>query len=114
MVLGLAGVLLASNLVLAAVNHVPDFNINPSCSAIDAADVSRGRTADVCKMEEQEARGQLEKTWTQFSRADRSHCVQVSTIGGSPSYVELLTCLEITRDARTSPEHSSDLLRGEG
>ena len=56
--------------------------------------------ANVCVEKEQEARDQLVKQWTQFLPAERAHCLRLTTLGGDPIYTELLTCLEMQRDAR--------------
>ena len=48
---------------------------------------------------EANALSQLETEWTQFVDLDRSRCMVEATIGGFASYVELLACLEMARDA---------------
>jgi len=56
---------------------------------------------DKCQEGEQKAREQLVEDWDEFSSADRNRCsAMVSSIPGSGSYVELLTCLESAREAR--------------
>jgi hypothetical protein len=40
----------------------------------------------------------------QFTSADKSHCLRLATLGGEPSYADLLTCLELERDARNLRE----------
>lgn len=40
----------------------------------------------------------LAKNWAQYSCAHKTQCVAMTTQGG-PSYVELISCLEIMRDA---------------
>jgi hypothetical protein len=55
---------------------------------------------DVCLQQEQAARQQLGVEWTQFTPAGKSHCLRLSTPGNDPTYTELLTCLELDRDAR--------------
>ncbi len=44
------------------------------------------------------AQEMLAKKWTQYSRAHKTQCVGMTTQGG-PSYVELISCLDIMRDA---------------
>jgi hypothetical protein len=51
-------------------------------------------------MDEKEARDHLQKQWAQFNPSDKAQCIQETTMGGTSSYVELLTCLEMARDAR--------------
>jgi hypothetical protein len=37
---------------------------------------------------------------TKYAAADKSECIGMVTTGGPASYVELLSCVEILRDAR--------------
>lgn len=87
-------ILIASHVGLA--NRVPNFNIAPTCRF----DLS---SRDTCRGEEQQARRQLQKQWYRFSRDERSSCVQSTELGGYPSYVELLTCLQMAKEARALP-----------
>jgi hypothetical protein len=41
----------------------------------------------------------LEKEWTQFAPALQQRCVATTQTGGDPSYVEVLVCLQMGRDA---------------
>ncbi len=95
--------LTAAHLVLTA-QHVPTLNVAPSCHAAADALMHRGKHgATVCLQDERRARAKLQKQWLSFSRAERAHCRQLTTLGGSPSYVELLTCLQIAKAARALP-----------
>jgi hypothetical protein len=49
--------------------------------------------------DEKGARAELEKQWSQFSPALRQRCVDTTETGGNPSYVEVLVCLQMGRDA---------------
>ena len=51
--------------------------------------------------DERTAQDQITKTWSQYAPPDRTDCVGMVRTGGPPSYVELLSCLEIMRDAKT-------------
>ena len=83
--------LLSSQIVLAA-DPVPKFDIGPSCrSAAVASAVIATRDAAGCERDESTARDTLEKEWRQFTPSDQARCVRLVTLGGSPSYVELLT-----------------------
>jgi hypothetical protein len=88
-----------SAFVLVVADRIPTFNVEPFCRAVASRATPVG-DASICVRKEMEARDQLAREWTQFAPADRSHCVQLSTIGGDPTYTELLTCLELQRDAR--------------
>lgn len=98
----LAIMLTASHILLVA-NRVPEFNIEPSCLAAAEAAVTPNRDAKVCKREELTARGKLNNEWGQFTPTQKTHCMSLSTLGGSPSYVELLTCLELAKAAKSLP-----------
>jgi hypothetical protein len=52
-----------------------------------------------CLADEKSARAELEKQWSQFSPALRQRCVDTTETGGNPSYVEVLVCLQMGRDA---------------
>ena len=95
--------LLSSQIVLAA-DPVPKFDIGPSCrSAAVASAVIATRDAAGCERDESTARDTLEKEWRQFTPSDQARCVRLVTLGGGPSYVELLTCLEMAKQARELP-----------
>ncbi len=102
MILHLPIALLGSHLVLAA-EAVPQFNVEPGCRAAGVAAIAPNRTPDSCKHDENEAKAKVEQEWSQFSATDKSHCVQLSRLGGAPSYVELLTCLEMAKAAADLP-----------
>lgn len=56
--------------------------------------------------DENDARGKLEQDWAQYNPAHRTDCVRFSSLGSSPSYVELLTCLEMATQAKELPDAS--------
>jgi len=84
---------------LVAVDTVPTFNTEARCREISG---TAGPVADVdgCVRDERAARDQVVKEWAQFSAADRSSCVQLSTMGGAGTYTHLMTCLELARESR--------------
>jgi hypothetical protein len=94
-----AALALGTNLILAA-DGVPKLNIEPSCKAAGVAGMALGRTTQSCLNDENTAHDQLTKDWSTFSAADKSHCLSMISTGGSPSYVELISCLEMSRDAK--------------
>src|ERR1700731_1642916 len=66
--------------------------------------------------DERAAQDQLAKNWPQYAASDRAQCVGIVSKGGPPSYVELLSCLEIMRDARTARVNDAEhpFLNNEG
>ena len=49
------------------------------------------------------ARARLANEWGQFAPAVQNECTQLSSMKGFQSYVELLTCLQMTQDAKKLP-----------
>jgi hypothetical protein len=94
-------ILTTSHLMLAA--PLPRLNIEPSCRVAAAASGTEGRDENACLSDERQARAKLQQQWHQFTGAERTHCLQLSRLGGYPSYVELLTCLQIAKDAKDVP-----------
>ena len=46
--------------------------------------------------DETDAKNELDKSWPQFGASEKQTCVGESSTGGGQSYVELLTCLEMS------------------
>jgi hypothetical protein len=80
---------------------VPSYDIASSCRG---ASGMMGATPGACAADEESARAELTKRWTQFAPAEKTHCTQLSSMGDFHSYVELLTCLEMADDARKLPK----------
>jgi hypothetical protein len=91
-----------SYLVLAA-DQVPKLDTDKSCHAAAAAAAVVNRNEDVCKKDERDALAKLEQQWGQFTPAQRTRCGSLVRLGGFPSYVELLTCLEMASAANKLP-----------
>jgi hypothetical protein len=86
-------------LVLAAGEPVPSINPEPSCRSAAARAKPIG-DIEVCMRLEQAARDELVKRWEAFNADDKATCIPLATAGGTPTYTELLTCLDVRRDAR--------------
>jgi hypothetical protein len=101
MISPVAAIFLAAQLVIAVADQVPRFNIDANCRADAAASagISLSQSVDSCKQDEQDAHDQLVKQWAQFRSSDRVTCVALASEGDAHSYVEVLTCLEMARDA---------------
>jgi hypothetical protein len=76
-----------------AADRIPAFNITKNCNDEVAGGLSR---ADACSKDETDAKNELTKRWSEFSASSKKDCVGESAIGGEESYVELLTCLEMS------------------
>ena len=60
--------------------------------------IGAGCDKEACMGDELAAQEMLVKNWAQYSRARKTQRVGMTTQGG-PSYLELISCLDITRDA---------------
>jgi hypothetical protein len=98
-----AALALGSSLITVAAD-VPTLKIEPSCKAAGVEGMIIGRTTESCLNDEKSARDDLVKSWSTYSAADKSHCLSMVSTGGDPSYVELLSCLEMSRDAKKIAE----------
>src|SRR5262245_23795480 len=75
------------------VEGVPSYDVKSICGhTIDPTVESHSG----CTADENDAHNQLAKSWSQYRSADRANCV--ATMTELPSYVELLTCLQMDRD----------------
>ena len=89
---------------------VPAFDVKKSCRATGDAALSLGRSIEACISSEEAAREKLAERWAEFPGQKRTECVGVSRIGGLPSYIEVLTCLELAQDLeriRSSPAETT-------
>lgn len=82
-------------------DDVPNFDVTPSCR-VGASIGTTGTAFSACLQKEKEAHDQLKAQWTQFKQRDKEKCIRLCNCGGvAASYVELLTCLQMS-----SPEGS--------
>lgn len=110
----LGALLIGANIALPAANaadNLPQLNVGPSCDAA-AAHGLNGRNKDACMKEENDAEAALKDKWKDFTARQHTRCAGLVRMGGPPSYVELLTCLEMAEQARQIPDR--DPLRGTG
>ena len=78
---------------------VPNLDVKTSCSDAQKFSTDDGKSAyKGCMQDEGNAKAELAKRWGTFRVKDRQDCVQQG-ITPSPSYVEVLTCLEMNTDA---------------
>jgi len=81
-------------------DSVPSWDVTASCRG--AASVAYSQTSSErltsCLASEQRTREELNKNWSTFPTADRIGCVKSLTF--SPTYTELMTCLEMKRDVK--------------
>jgi hypothetical protein len=78
---------------------VPKTDLQKFCketSSALATNLSTQGDVDACMSDEQAARDQLVKDWATYPALTKTTCVQPNEY--LPSYIEWLTCIEMTRD----------------
>jgi hypothetical protein len=100
MLIHLPIIILTSLQPTAIADAVPKFDITRECQNEGGTQETQKR----CAEDETQARNQLQTEWTQFTPGARTQCIQETSIDGTPSYVEFLTCLEMERDVRIERE----------
>lgn len=106
MQLPFASMALAAGLLLPIADRPPTLDVEPSCRGGMSSGLTIRRDIDACMKGERAARDQLAKNWNTFSSADKIRCVEMTQMGGPPSYVEVLTCVEMADQARKIPDHA--------
>ena len=101
----IAAVVLLFALWPARSQSVPDLNVDPVCRGIaqQASDPSETGGPDLsfaaCVKNEQAMRGKLVGEWSTFSQSEKANCIG-DQMGGMASYTDLVSCLEMAKDAR--------------
>jgi hypothetical protein len=93
-----ATLVLASQLLIAVADNLPEFNIERGCKETTSASGPKARLDEtVCVRNEQKALGKLQSLWLQAASSNRAICIREATENSdvTPSYVELLTCLQV-------------------
>ena len=114
----LTGTIFGLLVVRAGADDLPILNMGPSCDAAAAAAISLQRDKQTCMQEEGGARDLLAKNWSQYPADDKAQCVGMVLKGGPASYVELLSCLEVMKDAaaihKAEPRDDTDFVSSIG
>ena len=95
-------IVLNSQLVVAVADGVPNFDIARSCKLDTAATTGLAvdQSMKSCVSDEEKAKQQLAGQWSNFPASGRASCTSQEGIGGTPSYVSLLTCLQMGQWAK--------------
>ena len=97
MPISISTIVVGTHLVVAVADQVPEFDIARSCKLDTAATTgpSVDQSLKNCVDDENRARQELVSQWSKFSASSRAQCIPLESIGGTPSYVSLLTCLQM-------------------
>jgi hypothetical protein len=91
--------LVLPDLAAAKPDGVPHFDVIRTCEdARPFTGNDRNLAYRSCMKDENEARAELARKWAHFKPGDRKDCVAQGT-APVPSYVEILTCLEMSDEA---------------
>jgi hypothetical protein len=100
--LPVAAVLAVASTAGAKDGGVPRLNVEYACHASEqAVSAVVSVTNDIyksCLDDENDARDKLNEAWSKFAASDKGRCIHPDEF--LPSYVEWLTCLEMTRDVK--------------
>ena len=98
---------LGSPLVIPVGDRVPVINVEQTCKASAETDKAMGldlpQSVENCMRDENAAREQLAAVWSSYSASTRDTCSAEATMSGTGSYVDLLTCLQMTDPAKLTP-----------
>jgi hypothetical protein len=99
MPISISMIALSSQLVGTVADRVPTFDIVRNCKLDLAAtaDLSVTQSLKACVNDENKAKQQLASQWSKFSASGKAECISQESIGGTPSYVSLQTCLEMNQ-----------------
>ncbi|SDM21105.1 hypothetical protein SAMN05216360_101206 [Methylobacterium phyllostachyos] len=92
----------------ARADTVPSLDVEQTCRSAQVANTSISDQAnyDGCLRSEREAKKEAERHWGNYTPAAKRQCQNQFKAGGYPSYVEMVTCLELA--SGTVPTQSTE------
>jgi hypothetical protein len=75
-------------------------DVTTTCNAAAQFSIVIGRDKEACLDDERTAENTLAQNWSKYNADDKTQCVGTVKTGGPGSYVELLSCIEVMRDAK--------------
>jgi hypothetical protein len=98
--LPLAAALMNTPSIAGVADAVPKFDIARNCKAETADASGTGETLASCSKDEEQAKKELTEQWDRFAGTDKASCIRATSADGTPSYVELRICLDMSADNR--------------
>src|SRR5690349_15727046 len=83
----------------AEAQQLPRFNVEATCKAAQPLSAEDTNPYASCMRDETEAERQLQQIWSSAAAGPRETCGQEAQVGGTPSYVDMLTCLQMAQGA---------------
>lgn len=81
----------------ATAQELPRFDIEPTCKEAQPLTPQDTNPYESCMRDETAAERQLREIWSSAAASQRDICGQEAQIGGTPSYVDMLTCLQMAQ-----------------
>jgi hypothetical protein len=98
---------LGSPLVIRVGDVVPVIDVERTCKETAATDkamkLDLAQPVENCMRDENAARQQLAAIWSTYPAPVRDRCTEEATLVGMGSYVDLLTCMQMSDPASMSP-----------
>jgi hypothetical protein len=98
---------LGSPLVISVGDRVPVINVEKTCrdsvNADKDAKLVLAQPFDRCMSDENDAKNQVAAAWSTYPAPVRDRCEQEATLLGEGSYVDLLTCMQMSDPAKLTP-----------
>ena len=82
-----------------AASSPPKLDVEATCRRAHASMAGQEDTYKNCLRAELAAQKELAKKWSTFKTGSIATCLAGAKIGGAPSYVQLVTCLELAKQA---------------
>jgi hypothetical protein len=77
--------------------ELPRLDIEATCKAAQPLIPQDRNPYESCMRDETSAERQLQGIWSSTAAGQRDTCAQEAQIGGTPSYVDMLTCLQVAQ-----------------
>jgi hypothetical protein len=81
----------------ATAQEPPRFSVEATCKEARPLTPQDTNPYESCMRDETAAERQLREIWSSSAPGQRNMCGQEAQIGGTPSYVDMLTCLQIAQ-----------------
>ena len=94
----------ATHLAAGASAPVPQLDVRPSCHSASVL-IPEVQSTEACLRDEGDAKAELVRKWAGYSADAKRRCSAEVNVGGDPSYVELLVCLDL--DQNLLPERAT-------
>jgi len=96
-----------SPLVIPVGDRMPVINVEKTCKDSLEADKAGGvvlaQPLENCLRDENDAKQQLDPVWLTYPAPLRERCEKEATLLGEGSYVDLLTCIQMSDPAKITP-----------